>query len=81
MWQNEFAYNKTNRGILMNANESKIPTDVNWVDYCDALASEAWLESQKGSLLKRKPASRMDFRDNSKSARVPGEPSTLDGGG
>jgi hypothetical protein len=65
----------------MNANESKISPDVNWVDYCDALASEAWLESQKGSLLKRKPVSRMDLRDNGKSVLVFEEPSTVNEGG
>ena len=65
----------------MNANENKISPDVNWVDYCDALASEAWLESQKRSLLKRKPVSRMDLRDNGNSARVPEETSTLIEGG
>jgi len=65
----------------MNVNESNIPTDVNWVDYCDALASEAWLESRKGSLLKKNLGSRMDLRDDGKSARVPEEPSTLNEGG
>ncbi len=64
----------------MNVNESIVPVDVSWVDYCDALGNEAWLESQKGSLPARKPGSRMDLRDNGKSAPVPKEPATLNAG-
>jgi hypothetical protein len=59
----------------MNVNESIIPIDVSWVDYCDALRDEAWLESQKRSLLTKKLGSRKDLRDNSKSAPVTKEPS------
>ena len=65
----------------MNVNDKNIPVDVSWVDYCDALASEAWLDFQKGSLLKRKPVSRADLRDNGKSDLVPEEPSTVNEGG
>ena len=49
----------------MNVNDSNIPANDSWVDYCDALAKEAWLESQKRGLLKRKPGSRIDLRDKS----------------
>jgi len=52
----------------MNVNESIIPKDVSWVDYCDALGNEARPESQKKNLLTKKLGSRMDLRDNSKSA-------------
>lgn len=65
----------------MNVNDSSIPIDVSWVDYCDVLANEAWLESQKRSLLTRRLGSRIDLRDNNKSAPVPKEPSTLNGDG
>jgi len=68
------------KGVPMNVNESIIPVDVSWVDYCDALGNEAWLESPKRSLLTRKPGSRMDVRDNVKSAPVPKEPATLKAG-
>jgi hypothetical protein len=64
----------------MNANDSTIPKDVSWVDYCDALGNEAWLESQKKGLLTRKLGSRTSLKDNSKSAPVPKVPSTLNGG-
>lgn len=56
----------------MNANDTTIPMDdVSWVDYCDALASEAWLESRKENLLTKKPAPRVEFRDDGKSTRFP----------
>ena len=61
----------------MNVNDSIIPIDVSWVDYCDALGNEAWLESQKRSLLTKKLGSHIDLRDNGKNTPVPKEPSTL----
>ena len=77
MWQNKSAAKKLNQEAPMNVNDSIIPMDVSWVDYCDALRNEAWLEPQKRSLLTEKLGSRIDFRDNSKDATVPKEPSTL----
>ena len=65
----------------MNVNDSTIPMDVSWVDYCDALGNEAWLESQKRRLLTKNLGSRMDLQDNSKSVPVPKEPSTVNVGG
>lgn len=64
----------------MNVNESIIPTDVSWVDYCDALGNEAWLESQKRRLLTKNLGSRIDLQDNSKSVPVPKEPLALNVG-
>ena len=64
----------------MNVNDSITPANDSWVDYCDALAKEAWLESQQRGLLNRKPGSRVDLRDRSKSVPVPEDPSTLNAG-
>ena len=66
----------------MNVNDRIVPIDVSWVDYCDALGNDAWLESQKRSLPTKKMGSRLDLRDSSKSVPVPKEPSpaTLNAG-
>ena len=82
MWQNKCTAKTLNQEAPMNVNDGRIPMDVSWVDYCDALGNEAWLESQKRILLTKKLVSRMDLRDNSKNVPVPQEPSpaTLNAG-
>ncbi len=60
----------------MEANDRIIPKDISWADYCDALAIEALLESQKRSLLAKKLNSRIELREKSKSAPAPEESST-----
>ena len=64
----------------MEVNDRIIPKDVSWADYCDALAIEALLESQKRSLLVKKLNSRVELREKSKNAQAPEEVSTLNRG-
>jgi hypothetical protein len=56
----------------MNAKDGTFPTDdLSWVDYCDALANEAWIESRKEYFPAKKPDLRADLRDDFNSARFP----------
>jgi hypothetical protein len=56
----------------MNAKDVTFPTDdLSWVDYCDALANEAWLESRKENFPAKNPDSRADVRDDVNGARFP----------
>jgi hypothetical protein len=57
----------------MKVNDSRIPNDINWVDYCDALADESLLEFQKRRWLTKMLVPRVDLRDISASAPVPKE--------
>ena len=63
----------------MNPNDSTIPENVSWVDYCDALGNEAWLESQKRSLRTRKRSTRINLQNISTSTPVPKDSPTLNG--
>jgi hypothetical protein len=55
----------------MTVKDGRIPNDINWVDYCDALADESLLEFQKRRWLTNMPILHPGLRDISANAPVP----------